>query len=33
MQRIVANLDASGISNDFFDQFVGDRCLLDKRLK
>ena len=33
MQRLVANLDASGISNDLFVQFVGDGCLLDKPLK
>ena len=30
MQRIVANLDASGISKDLFVQFVSDGCLLDK---
>ena len=30
MQRIVANLDASGISKDLFVQFVGDGCLLEK---
>ena len=29
MQRIVANLDASGIHIDLFVQFVGDGCLLD----
>ena len=30
MQRIVANLDANGISKGLFVQFVGDGCLLDK---
>ena len=30
MQRIVANLDVSGISKDLFVQFVGDGCPLDK---
>ena len=30
MQRIVANLDASGISKYLFVQFVDDGCLLDK---
>ena len=31
MQRIVANLDVSGMSKDLFAQFVDDGCLLDKR--
>ena len=30
MQRIVANLDASGIGKDLLVQFVGEGCLLDK---
>ena len=30
MQRIVANLDVNGVSNDLFVQFVGDGCLVDK---
>ena len=28
MQRIVANLDGSGICTDLFVQFVGDGCLI-----